>query len=372
MPEVPNFSADTQALLSLVLSDPAALLGLSTRELDLALRLARRARVLGRLAAHLESTGRLAQLPPTAQEQLRSALVMVEARARATRWELRCLARALESAEPMRAIALKGCAYLLSGLPNAVGRIFADVDLLFEERDLGRAEQALMEYGWQGKEITAYDQNYYRAWTHELPPLIHDEREIEADLHHNIIARTSRLKPSAELLLAAARPIPDTRFQRLSDEDVVLHAMTHLLFDSDMADCIRDLVDIDDLLRHFSSNSDAFWDTLWERAERLDLTRPAYYALRYAKSLLGTPVPERALLRSRSGAPPPAIVWLMDRLVPLALFPVRPDRPSRVAAPARLCLYVRSLWIRMPPWLLTRHLSYKAYVRVRSGLRRKS
>jgi hypothetical protein len=258
---------------------------------------------------------------------------------------------------------------LLAGLPNAVGRIFADVDLLFEEPDLGRAERALVDHGWSGRKITAYDQHYYRAWTHELPPLIHSEREIEADLHHNIVARTARLKPSAELLIAGAAPIDGSHFFRLSDQDVVLHAMTHLMFDSDMADCLRDLVDVDRLLRHFSAQEEMYWSVLWERAKRLGLTRPAFYALRYAASLLGTPVPEAVLLISREGAPPAAMVWLMDRFVPRALFPQHPDWPSRVTVVARFCLYVRSLWIRMPPWLLTRHLSYKGYVRLRGKFR---
>jgi hypothetical protein len=74
-------------------------------------------------------------------------------------------------------------------------------------------------------------------------------------------------------------------------------------------------------------------------------------------------VPADALRRSQRGAPPAPIVWLMDRLVPLALYPQHPDRPSRTAEFARLLLYTRSLWIRMPPLLLARHLLYKLYVR---------
>ena len=37
-------------------------------------------------------------------------------------------------------IVLKGCAYLLARLPNAVGRMLADVDLLVAERDLDVAQ----------------------------------------------------------------------------------------------------------------------------------------------------------------------------------------------------------------------------------------
>jgi hypothetical protein len=139
--------------------------------------------------------------------------------------------------------------------------------------------------------------------------------------------------------------------------------MTHLMFDSDMADCLRDLVDIDELCRYFSGTDEKFWDRLWTRASRLDLVRPAFYALRYAHRLLGTPVPDAVLRRSREGAPWRPLVWLMDRLVPLSLFAIHPDLGSRRAHAARFLLYVRSVWIRMPPLLLARHLTYKFYVR---------
>jgi hypothetical protein len=53
----------------------------------------------------------------------------------------------------------------------------------------------------------------------------------------------------------------------------------------------------------------------------------------------------------------------MNRLVPRALFPQHPDRPSMLTSAARWLLYMRSHWIRMPPVMLVRHLSYKFYVK---------
>jgi hypothetical protein len=346
-----------------MLRAPAAVAALPAAELDLALRVARRARLLGRLAHGLAPLPVWADLPEAAREQLGSARVVVAARARVTLWELDRLVAALRTRPKLRVVALKGCAYLLCGLPNAAGRAFADVDLLFDERDLDEAEKALLEHGWRGAALDAYDQHFYRVWTHELPPLVHPDREVEADLHHNIVPRTGRLKPVAARLLEAAQPIDGGALWRLGDADLVLHAMTHLMFDSDLADALRDLVDIDDLLRHFSAAEPDFYAVLWERARLLDLTRPAFYALRYAHDLLGTPVPDAALEQSREGAPPRLVVALMDRLVPRALFPQHPDAPDRCGALARLALYVRSLWIRMPPLLLARHLAHKLYVR---------
>jgi hypothetical protein len=356
-------AASVRRLLTALILEPASVTRLRAAELDLTLRLARRVRLLGRLAAKLEQHHLVDSLPTNAVAQLASAAVAVEARYRITRWELDRIAWVMTRNSQAPPIALKGCAYMLARLPNAAGRMFADVDLLVAERDLANVERTLVANGWEGRKLSPYDEHYYRAWTHELPPMIHVEREVELDLHHNILPRMSRLKPRAELLLEAALPIGRERFRMLAETDLTLHAMTHLMFDSAMSDCLRDLVDIDDLLRHFAASNPRFWDDLWSRAEALDLERPAFYALRYASRLLRTKLPDEILLRSVSGAPPAPVVWLMDQLVPAALFPLHPDRPSSSARIARLLLYVRSLWIRMPPLLLARHLAFKFYVR---------
>ena len=193
--------------------------------------------------------------------------------------------------------------------------------------------------------------------------MTHVEREVEVDLHHSILMRTARLKPSSALLFEAARTVPGSRFKVLAPVDMVLHAIVHLFYGGEMDDALRELVDIDDLLRHFAATEPGFWEQFWPRAEALDLARPAYYGLRYARELLGTPVPEAVVAASQAGAPLAPVRWLMDRLVPRALFPQHPDRHSRWTGLARLALYVRSHWVKMPAGMLVRHLGHKFYVR---------
>lgn len=335
-------------------------------DLDLALRVLRRARLLGRLAEALSGAGLLNALPAPARDVLSSAQIAAQARARVARWELDRLAHALGGDGALPIVVLKGCAYLLADLPHARGRMFADVDLLVPQARLPDVEARLLSQGWQTTELTAYDERYYREWTHELPPLTHEEREVEVDLHHNIQMRTSRLKPDARLLLAAARPIPhfgSLDLSVLAPVDMTLHAMTHLFYGGEMDDALRELADIDALLRHFALHEPGFWDRLWSRAVELDLARPTFYGLRYAHRLLATPVPDAVLAASRAEGPPAVVTALMDQLVPEALFPPHPDRPRRRTALARLLLYVRSHWVRMPPGMLVRHLAYKFYVR---------
>ena len=344
-----------------IITDPASVTSLSPAGLDLALRLTRRARLLGWLGWQLQQNNLLDSLPQLAADQLKSALAEAKARDRISRWELDRITWALRDNKDITLIALKGCAYLLRELPNAGGRSFADIDLLLPKRDLEQAEQILVARGWQGKTLDVYDDNFYRVWSHELPPMIHREREVEVDLHHTILRKTARLKPDARLLLQNARPAGETGFSTLSDTDLLLHTMTHLMFDSDLGDRLRDLVDISMLLEYFSERDEDFWQKLQARARQLDLQRPAYYALRYANQLLGTPIPSTVAIKIDS--PPAVYVWLMDRCGPAAIFPQHPDSPLKSSELARLLLYIRSHWISMPPLLLARHLVYKFYVR---------
>ncbi len=360
-----------RALLVAALTPPADVVAWPARDLDLVLRLLRRSRLLGRLAARLEAAGLDRALPDAARTILASALVTTRARARLACWELDRIAYALRDDPSLTLVAMKGCAYLLAGLPHAEGRMFADVDLLVPEARLGEGEARLVAQGWRSAPLTPYDERYYRVWTHELPPLTHAEREVEVDLHHNVQRRTSRLKPDATRRLSAARPVP-TRlvpglrlfgYSVLAPIDMTLHAMTHLFYGGEMDDALRELVDIDALIRHFAAHEPQFWERFAPRAAELDLARPAFYGLRYAARLLGTPIPPAISAAAQAWAPPAAVVALMDRLVPHALFTPHPDRPRRAAAYARLLLYVRSHWVRMPPLMLLRHLAYKFYTR---------
>lgn len=361
----------TEVVRRLVISSlqaPADVLSRPPDEVDLTLRLLRRSRLHARLASSLQDAGLLDGQPPVLLDQLESALVSAHGRERLAKWELDRIAWALAEIPSVPFVVLKGCAYMLLGLPNARGRTFADVDLLVPESSLREVESRLTERGWRSVEVSDYDERYYRAWAHELPPMRHVEREVEVDLHHNILMRTARLSPSSIVMLEEIRPVPQSRYSVLAPVDMVLHAMTHLMFGSEMDDALRELVDIDGLLRHFGEHEPGFWAAFWPRAEQLDLARPAYYGLRYASRWLGTPVPDQVLSASLAGAPRASIRALMDRLVPLALFPPHPDKPAHGIGFARWCLYLRSHWVRMPPLMLARHLAYKSFERWRGPL----
>lgn len=359
-------AAHVRNLVTDALRNPTGVAALPPRELDLVLRVLRRARLLGRIAWQLREAGLLAAMPRAAVDHLLGALAHAEAQRRAALWELDRVVQALRDELPTPTVVLKGCAYALAGLPNAGGRSLVDVDLLVPRERLAAVEARLRERGWTTAELDPHDERYYRSWSHELPALVHVDRETEVDVHHNIVMPTSRVRPDARLLLEAARPLPDGVLHVLSPVDMALHAMTHLMTSSDLADALRELVDVDELLRHFGTHEPGFWEAFWPRAEALDLARPAFHALRQARRCLDTPIPGAVLDASRAGAPPAPAVRLTDALMPLALFPMHPDATNRRARAARWMLFLRSHWIRMPLPQLAWHTANKLRIRLQS------
>jgi 3-hydroxyacyl-CoA dehydrogenase len=55
---------------------------------------------------------------------------------------------------------------------------------------------------------------------------------------------------------------------------MVLHSATHLFFEGELRHGLRDLVDLDDLVRHFAAQDASFWQRLVARAFEMDLARP--------------------------------------------------------------------------------------------------
>jgi hypothetical protein len=341
----------------LALRDPAALPGPSLPQWETLIRQGRRTNLLPRLALALDELGLLPQVPAAPRAHLEAARTLAQAQADAVRREVAYIDRAL-AAVGAPIILLKGAAYLIAGLAAARGRIFSDIDILVPQGALPNVEATLLLHGWHTSKTTAYDQRYYRRWMHELPPLRHISRQTVLDVHHAILPITARLKPDSVKLLAASRPIADEpRLRVLAPIDMVLHSATHLFCNEDVGNSLRDLVDLDSLLREFASE-EGFWPRLTVRAGELDLTRPLYYALRYAVRIFDTPVPERVLGAAEIGRPPTLLRGLMDALF---LRTLQPNPASDgLSSLARGSLYVRAHWLRMPPLLLAQHLAVKA------------
>ena len=341
-------------LLARVLRDPAALDGLCPVAFARTIDVAQRARLLGWLVEQVRVGHIPADPPDWLRDRLTTAETLVGGYERSVRWEIDRLSRAFHNTGQLW-ILLKGAGYIAAGLPPGAGRRVADIDILVPRRDLVRVERILQEHGWEFPEIDAYDNRYYREWMHELPPMIHRDRRSIVDVHHGILPQTTRLKPSSERLVAQAITVGHG-VRVLCPAHMVLHAAAHLFHDGEVAGAIRDLVDLDQLLRWFGRD-DGFWYSFRQETPALDLVRPAYYALRYARRWFGTPLPDNVVAEMTAWAPPAAIGRLMDTLVDRAVL----GTVSRAASASVFALYVRSHWLKMPPLQVVRHLTVKAF-----------
>ena len=338
------------------------LAGLTVPQWELLVRQARSANLLARLAQRLADQGLLGSVPDAPRRHLLEMLTVTAAQHREIRREIGLILDALRPLG-LPVVLLKGAAYVATGLPAAQGRLFSDIDILVPRAALTEVESHLTLRGWMTTHHTPYDQRYYRQWMHELPPMQHLRRQTVLDVHHNILPLTVRQVPDAQRLLASARPVPGLPGAAvLAPADMLLHSMAHLLHNDDLSHGLRDLTDLDLLLRHFSAEP-GFWPTLFDRAAHLHLQRTLHYGLWATHHLLATPVPAAALAQARRSAPPAALDALMRALWRRTLRTPHRTAALRFDASARLALYVRAHWLRMPPLMLARHLAIKAWMR---------
>jgi hypothetical protein len=330
------------------------------------LRLSRRANLLGVLVERVETAGVLMKCPAALRDQLNGGKNVALDFERMLCLEVRELERFLRPlAVPL--VLLKGAAYAALGLSIARGRLASDVDILVPEARIAEVERTLLNNGWVTQKTSDYDQRYYREWMHELPPLRHRTRLTVVDVHHNILPRTSRFAPSAASLLERIVPVEGRDLYTLAPEDMVLHNCVHLFIDGDLDNRVRELVDLDGLLRTYCDRDQAFLDRLIARADELGLQLALFFGLYFASEFPDTPVTPAALetvTRSVGKGPARRLVLSAMRR---ALLPELMEERTLLRKLSTDLLYLRSHWLRMPARLLIPHLWHQA--RSRGGLK---
>ena len=317
-------------LLIRALRDPASVAMLNTSAWNGLLAAARAERLIGTLALRLEG----ASVPDAVRPILSDALADTARDAQQAIWEADRAAFALRDTG-LPVILLKGGAYAAAGLSAGRGRFIGDLDILVPRAGLEVAERALMAAGWEWVKEDPYDDAYYRQWMHELPPMIHGERDRMIDVHHTILPLTARPTPDAAAMVADAVPLGNGLFL-LSAEDRVIHAVAHMLADGDLQGGLRNLWDIHCLL------ADIEPAVLAMRAARHGLPRHVAQARRLAAYLYGDG----------------ASLTLWDRMIVARLL-ARNGWGQETRKLLVFAFFVRSHWLRMPPLMLARHLFTK-------------
>ncbi|MEM8918993.1 MAG: nucleotidyltransferase family protein [Pseudomonadota bacterium] len=319
----------------------------SVRELDSSgwtalISIARAESLIGSLAQRL----RKVEVPAQVRPVLDDAIAAHELARKQALWEADCARRALVDYGG-KVVLMKGTAYVACGLDAGVGRSIGDLDIMVVREDLDLVEKMLLDAGWEWVKPDPYDDEYYREHMHELPPLIHRDRDRMIDVHHTTLPLTARPTPDAQAMLDVAVEL-ESGLYVMSPEDMVLHAVAHLFADGDLAGGLRNLWDIDRLVREFSDADEEFWTMLGMRASTHGLVPHLARALRLAARLYDTPV-----YKYRAGQTKFSDYLYQRRLL------ARDGWGRETRAFTRLLFYMRSHWLRMPPLMLARHLFVK-------------
>jgi Uncharacterised nucleotidyltransferase len=332
-------------LLVAALRDPATTHMLDAAGWTALIAMARAEQLIGTLAHRLESE----PVPAKVAEILQDARINAEYQRRSALWEADCARRALAD-YPGKVVLLKGTAYVAAGLKAGEGRHIGDLDIMVAREDLAAVEALLLEKGgWEWVKEDAYDDAYYRNHMHELPPLIHKDRDRMIDVHHTILPLTARPKPSPREMIDLAVELPSGMWT-LMPEHMVVHSAAHLLADGDLSGGLRNLWDIHCLATEFEPKIDGFYLSVAEEAWLHGLSEPVNRALRLCRELFGTE------LKSYSYPMTVSYPWNRQDKWYIARLTARDGwgRPTRKFI--RLIFYIRSHWLRMPPLMLARHL----------------
>jgi len=356
-----TLGAQTDRLVA-VLCEPARATALDTAQWSSLLATARACNLSGALADKLRALAdtQAVAMPPPAARHLDGALQLAARQRLSVQWEAHCLQRALGSLG-VPVVLLKGAAYVMAPGGMGRGRMFGDIDVLVPRESLSSVESALMLDGWVSAKTDAYDQRYYRQWMHEIPPMTHIRRGTVIDVHHTILPLTARNAPNPALIIGRAIPVPGLPALRVpAPEDLLIHSVTHLVHEGELHNGLRDLHDIDGMLRDFGSDA-AFWARLVANAEGNDLAGPLLLGLQLARAVFGSPVPEATLTTLRAAAPGRWQRGWLPKVYGQALRPPTRADAGTGAAAARSIVYIRSHALRMPMPMLLRHLSIKAW-----------
>jgi hypothetical protein len=347
--------AKDHGVVEALLGNPLLATEYSDEQWDRTVRLGRAANLLARLHQLLTDHDLLKVVPEKAYHHLVSASLYAQKQRMQVLWEVKLLATELQRIG-VRPILLKGAAYIHANKAAGQGRTLTDIDVLVPKKDLSKVERQLKTAGWYSDKIDDYDQRYYREWTHEIPPLIHYKRQTVLDVHHNIFP-VLRFQIDIERLLDQACVDADG-VGTLHLYDMIIHSATHLFFEGEFENGLRDLSDMDLLFRELKPDD---WLKLKQRALELKLAEPLYYALRYCRRCLASPIPDDIWAAGEvAGTPSGLRLRVADLLFTRVLIPHHTLAKKPGHRLAKFLLYWRGHLLKMPLAVLVPHLLRKS------------
>lgn len=311
--------------------------------------------LLARYQYLFERAGIFEKLPEYVIHHLINAKILSEKQYHQVFFEAKALVNAF-SFDAKHKIFLKGAAYTLSGQSAGVGRVYSDIDLLVDKSDIEDVERTLSTSGWLSEPITKYDDNYYRNWSHEIPPLRHGGRGTVLDIHHNIVPVISGRAPDMTYFIKQAEQTKEG-YSVLTPAAMTLHSIVHLFFNDDVKNGFRDLLDLDLLMGENSSES--YWLDLLKLAESTHFTFELKLALRYLNKILQTEIPKQ--VKNQLSLAESTSTKILDFIYLNALLPSHPLVANKKYSIANTMVMFRGHWLKMPIHILLYHFSCKSF-----------
>mgnify|MGYP001575956605 CR=1 FL=1 len=278
------------SLLIQVLQEPAIIRHFNASDWNLLLRQASSAKMPARLAYHLKAADLINAVPDKILNHINSEQVKVAHLHTQVHQEVQALNQLFNKLD-IKAIYLKGTAYLLADLPLAQGRFFSDIDILLNQDEIAKVEIALKCQGWKSQKTDDHDQAYYRNYMHEIPPMQNIMRGTVIDIHHNILPVCNDNIIDISLLSVDALKLDNisTHCQPsyvLTPAAMFLHSAIHLFHEGELEQGLRGLSDLDILLSHFEESETNFSNQLIDLAKKINQQQSLFYAWRYLNKVL--------------------------------------------------------------------------------------
>lgn len=342
-----------------VLAKPETLLDLSPSGLSNIVSEARYFNMLAQLKYLCESNGYWPLLPDNFKLHLTSASLFYENQRRKLDIEVQELAKVLGPLK-VQWMYLKGGAYHLSGMTSFYGRMMSDIDILVEEDALSRVEAALRDNSWVSARVSNYDDKFYRCWSQEIPPLRHLYRQVELDVHFNILPKTLKESIDGRVLFEQSIALDAKPYQQvLKPHAMLIHSAIHLFYESEFHKGLRDLYDIWILIKN-NADSETFWDDLIELQSKIGNEQSVYLALRYSQRVYDAPIPSSVFDYYERNQPNKFKMFILDFCFLSVFTSMYPPHRKPGYSLSKLILYLRGHLKRMPLRLLIPHLTKKS------------
>ena len=309
-------------------------------------------RLLSSFAFKCDAIDVLDKLPPFVQDHLMNARVLSERQEDHLKYEASILCESIGGLTNSF-LFLKGAAYCLGDMSVSKGRLFSDIDILVPKDMLSNIEKKLFLKGWVSKPISSYDDNYYRKWAHEVPPLVQSRRGTVIDIHHNLVPPISGKAPDIQAFWDETEIV--NGFNVLKPHAMLLHSSIHLIFNETFKHAHRDLYDIASIINDFASED--FWQKVIELADKTGFYTELFLACRYSSLKLEYELPSILTKRLPFSA---LRLRFYDLIFMKALAPHHPSCIVEGQSVACFIAWVRGHWCKMPLPILLYHFSVKS------------